>query len=122
MSAIDARREQAFPVLEREEIAHVRRFATPRRYAAGERVYATGTPTSGLHVVLSGIIRVTGRDGHGHDLPVVDHVAGAFSGELGLLSGRRSLVDAVAVGEVEALVVGADELHALLVAEAALGE
>ena len=122
MSAIDARREQAFPILGPDEIDHIRRFAKPRHYAAGERVYATGKTTSGLHLVLSGVIRVTGRDGHGHDLPVVDHVAGAFSGELGLLSGRRSLVDAVAVGEVEALVVGLDELHALLVAEAALGE
>ena len=52
MSAIDARREQAFPVLEPDEIDHIRRFATPRRYAAGERVYRTGKTTSGLHVVL----------------------------------------------------------------------
>jgi thioredoxin reductase (NADPH) len=119
---LEARRAQAFPVLAPDEIARMRRFATPRRYAAGERVYETGKPTPGLLVVLSGTLRVTGRDGHGHDFPVVDHAAGSFSGELGQLSGRRSLVDAVAAGDVEALLIDPEQLHALLIAEAALGE
>src|SRR5437899_5553801 len=73
-------------------------------------------------VVLSGTIRITGRDGHGHDFPVVDHVAGSFSGELGQLSSRRALVDGVAVGDVAALRMCPEQLHALLIAEAALGE
>ena len=117
-----ARRAQTFPILEPEEVEHMRRFATPRRYAAGTRIYETGKPTPGMLVVLSGTIRVTGRDGHGHDFPVVEHVAGSFSGELGALEGRRSLVDAVAVGEVETLLVDPEQLHALLIAEAVLGE
>src|SRR6266850_1827359 len=119
---LEARRAQTFPILAPDEIARLRRFSAPCRYAAGARIYETGKPTPGMLVVLSGTIRVTGRDGHGHDFPVVDHVAGAFSGELGQLSGRRSLVDAVAVGDVEALLVSPEQLHALLIAEAALGE
>ncbi len=111
-----------FPILAPDEIAHLRRFGVPCRYADGERVYETGKPTSGLIVVLSGTVRVTGRDGHGHDFPVVEHGAGSFSGELGQLSGRRSLVDAIAVGDVDALLVRPDPLHALFIAEAALGE
>ena len=73
-------------------------------------------------VVLKGMIRVTGRDAHGEDFPVVEHVAGSFSGELGQLSGRRSLADGTAVGDVEALLLDPEHLRALLVAEAALGE
>src|SRR6266513_17696 len=119
---LEARRAQTFPVLAPDEIARMRRFGTPCRYAGGARIYETGKPTVGMLVVLSGTIRITGRDGHGHDFPVVDHVAGAFSGELGQLSGRRSLVDAVAVGDVEALLISPEQLHALLIAEAALGE
>src|SRR2546423_7688241 len=119
---LEARRAQTFPILAPDEIARMRRFGTPCRYAAGARIYETGKPTPGMLVVLSGTIRITGRDGHGHDFPVVDHVAGAFSGELGQLSGRRSLVDAVAVGGVEALLINPEQLHALLIAEAALGE
>src|SRR6266513_2758656 len=119
---LEARRAQTFPILAPDEIARMRRFGAPCRYAAGARIYETGKPTPGMLVVLTGTIRVTGRDGHGHDFPVVDHVAGAFSGELGQLSSRRSLVDAVAVGDVEALLISPDQLHALLIAEAALGE
>ncbi len=119
---LDARRAQTFPVLAPDEIARMRRFGTPCRYAAGARIYETGKPSPGMLVVLSGTIRITGRDGHGHDFPVVDHVAGSFSGELGQLSSRRSLVDGVAVGDVEALLISPDQLHALLIAEAALGE
>src|SRR5437879_5743405 len=98
---LEARRAQTFPVLAPDEIARMRRFGAPCRYAAGERVYETGKPTPGLLVVLSGTIRVTGRDGHGRDFPVVDHVAGAFSGVLVQLSGRRSPVDAADVGDVD---------------------
>src|SRR5437773_10169611 len=119
---LEARRAQTFPILAPDEIARLRRFGTPCRYAAGARIYETGKPTPGMLVVLSGTIRITGRDGHGHDFPVVDHVAGALSGELGQLSSWRSLVDAGAVGDVEALLISPEQLHALLIAEAALGE
>jgi thioredoxin reductase (NADPH) len=73
-------------------------------------------------LVLSGRIRVTGRDAHGHDFPVVEHGPGNFSGELAQLSGKPSFVDGVAVGQVEAILIDGEQLHALLIAEAALGE
>src|SRR4051794_9087155 len=103
--ALEARQAQAFPVLEDDDVARMQRFGTRRRYADGECIYETGKPNPGVLVVLSGLIRITGRDGHGHDVPVVDHGVGGFTGELGQLSGRRSLVDAVAVGDVEALLI-----------------
>jgi thioredoxin reductase (NADPH) len=120
--ALEARRAQMFPVLTTEEIERVRRFATVSRFADGERVYETGKPSAGLLVVLSGTLRVTGRDGHGHDALVVDHGPGSFSGEVGQLSGRRSFVDGVAVGPLEGLLIKPEQLRALLVAEASLGE
>jgi thioredoxin reductase (NADPH) len=119
---LDARRSQAFPLLGPDEIGRIRRFGVPAHFADGELVYATGKPTRGMFVVLAGVIRISGRDGHGHEYRVNDHVAGAFTGEIGQLSGGRSLVDAVAVGDVEALLIDSERLHALLVAEAALGE
>src|SRR5438094_7671268 len=100
---LEARRAQTFPVLAPDEIARMRRFGTPCRYAAGARTYETGKPTPGMLVGVSGAIRITGRDRHGHDFPVVDHVAGPSSGALGQLSGRRSLVHGVAVGDVHEL-------------------
>ncbi len=119
---LEARSAQMFPVLSAEEIERMRRFGTVCRFADGGRLFETGKPSPGLFVVLSGTLRVTGRDGHGHDVPVAEHQAGSFSGELGQLSGRRSFVDVVAVGEVETLLIKPEQLRALLVAEATLGE
>jgi len=119
---LETRRAQMFPELTADEVERMRRFATAHRFADGARVYETGKPSPGLLVVLSGVLRVSRRDGLGHDLPVVDHGAGSFSGEVDQLSGRRSFVDAVAVGELEALLIQPDQLRALLIAEADLGE
>jgi thioredoxin reductase (NADPH) len=121
-SIIEARRAQAFPLLTPEEIARMHRFGKPRRFADGERVLATGRVSPGIYVVLSGALRVTGRDGHGHDIAVTDHGPGNFSGEVSQLADRPSFVDAVAVGETETLEIASAQAHALLVAEAALGE
>jgi len=119
---LEARRQQAFPTLAPDEIERMRRFARPVRYVGGEHIYETGKRTPGMLVVLSGAIRIPGRDAHGRDLAVVEHTAGSFSGEVGQLSGRASFVDAVAVGDVEALLIDSERLHALLIGEAALGE
>src|SRR4029079_10801061 len=54
--------------------------------------------------------------------PIVTHKAGSFMGELAQLSGRPALVEAQALGDVEALVIPPERLRALLVAEAELGE
>ncbi len=119
---IVARHGQAFPVLAPEEVERLVRFGTAREFADGERLYETGKPSPGMFVVLAGALRVTGRDGHGHDVAIVEHGPGTFSGELGQLSGRRSLVDGTAVGEVRAVLIPPDRLRSLLIAEAVLGE
>jgi len=119
---LEARRAQMFPVLAADEIARLHRFGKSRRFADGAHVIETGKVSPGIYVVLSGAIRVTGRDGHGHELPVTEHGPGHFSGELSQLSRRPSFVDGVAVGETDTLEIDAEQLHALLIAEATLGE
>ncbi|HEY2628706.1 MAG TPA: cyclic nucleotide-binding domain-containing protein, partial [Usitatibacter sp.] len=121
-NTLATRRGQAFPILSPAEIERIRRFATPVHYGAGDVVYETGKVASGAHVVLSGTLRITGRDGRGHDMPVTDHGTGSFSGELSALAERPSFVDGVAVGDVEALRIDAKGLHDLLITEALLGE
>ena len=121
-ATIEARRAQTFPLLGPDEIARMRRFARPRRFAGGERVVETGKVPPGIYVVLSGRIRMTGRDGHGHDVEVTEHGPGAFYGELGQLARKPSFVDGVAVGETQTLEIDSEQLQALLMAEAALGE
>src|SRR4051794_12178078 len=111
-----------FPVLAADEIARLHRFGKARRFADGAHVLETGKMSPGVYLVLKGAIRITGRDGHGHELPVTEHGPGNFSGELSQLSRRPSFVDGIAMGETHTLEIDAEQLHALLVAEALLGE
>src|SRR6266436_3672676 len=121
-SIIDTRRDQMFPVLEPEEIERVSRFGEVRSYLAGDAIVTVGRVSPGVIVILSGKVDVTQRDQSGHRTLIVIHSAGEFMGELAQLAGRPALVDAHAQGPVEALIIPPDQLRALLIAEAELGE
>jgi thioredoxin reductase (NADPH) len=121
-SAVFPRHEQTFPALTAPEIARMRRFGQVRRYSDGEKLFETGKPGPGMFVILSGHVAITQRDGLGHVTPVIDQGPGQFLAEIGQLSGRAALVDGQAEGEVETLLIPPDQLRALLVAEADLGE
>src|ERR1700760_675904 len=116
------RRAQTFPELTTQEIARMRGFGDIRTYRDGEKLFETGTPGPGMFVVLSGHVAITQRDGLGHVTPVINQGPGQFLAEIGQLSGRVALVDGVAEGVVETLLIPPDKLRALLVAEADLGE
>jgi len=120
--ALSGRLEQAFPELSAPDIARIRRFGVAHRYPLGARIFERGKTAAGLLVVLSGTVSVTARDGHGGEVPVVEHGPRHFAGELGSLSGRRAMVDITAMEDVEALWIDPAQLRALLVAEASLGE
>ncbi len=121
-SIIDTRRNQMFPALEPAEIERVRRFGEVRSYRAGEALARVGEEGHGLTIILTGDVEITRRSELNHDIPIVTHGPGGFMGELAQLSGRPSLVDACARSAVEALVIRPEQLRALLVAEAELGE
>ena len=120
-STIEARRDQMFPVLEPAEIDRLARFGERKSYAVAARIFTTGEVAPGAFIILSGR-----AESSQHRLdrtePIVTHGPGSFMGELAQLSGRPSLVDAVAVEAVEALVIPPRRLRDLLVEEAELGE
>ena len=78
-------------------------------------------PGLGMVVLLRGRVRSRARR-HGEQAPIVEHAPGQFMAEVGQLSGRPTLVDARAVGAVEALLIDPPSLRAVVVAEAELGE
>jgi thioredoxin reductase (NADPH) len=122
MAMIDVNREQMFPSLSAGEIDRLRRFGTLRRHAAGEPFFTAGDISPGMFVLISGSVAVTGREGLRHGVPIVELGPGGFLAEVGLLAGRRTLVDARAVSDVETLLIPADRLRTVLIAEADLGE
>ena len=121
-SIIDTRRHQMFPVLEPAEIERVRRFGKVRSYRAGEALAKVGEMGLGLTIILGGNVEITQHDESGRRTAIVTHGPGAFMGELAQLAGRPALVDAYAKEPVEALIIPPDQLRALLIAEAELGE
>jgi thioredoxin reductase (NADPH) len=121
-SIFDTRRDQMFPVLEPFEIERMRRFGKVRSYEAGAALAKVGEVGPGLTIILAGQVEIARRDGLGHSVPFVTYGPGSFMGELAHLSGRPTLIDAEARRPVEALVIPPDQLRALLIAEAELGE
>ncbi len=113
---------QTFPALTPHEIARMRRFGELRNYHSGDMLFETGKVGPGMFVILSGHVAITQRDGLGRVTPVIDQGPGQFLAEIGQLSGRTALVDGHAEGDVETLLIPPDQLRALLVAEADLGE
>jgi thioredoxin reductase (NADPH) len=121
-SFLEQRHDQIFPKLEPLDIERMRRFGEVRSFAAGERLVTVGEVASGLAVILSGRVAVSDRDHLGEPRLIVTHGEGNFMGELAQLTGRLALVDAVAEGPVEALVIPPERLRAVMIAEADLGE
>jgi thioredoxin reductase (NADPH) len=115
------RRHQLFPVLLPEEIKRLRRFGDDARWEQGGLIFESGKNCTGMVVLISGSARVSRDDGLGNRVTIVEHEAGEFIADIGQLSGRPSMVDAVAIEPVEALVIAPAALRALLVAEAELG-
>jgi len=121
-STLEMRRDQMFPVLEPNEVERLRRFGTVVAYAEGDSLFRAGEIGLGMFIILKGNVAVSRKDALGHAQLIVEEGAGAFLAELNQLSGRPALVDAHAKSAVEALVVPAERLRALLIAEAELGE
>ena len=116
------RRHQVFPRLELHEIARVHRFGRLLTHREGELLDASGTASQGMFLILQGKVAIVQRDGLGKTVPVVELGAGDFVGELGMMSGKQSLVDAVALEQVETLLLDPKQIRALIIAEAELGE
>ena len=122
MSTIDPRDEHVFPKLTPQEIDRLRRFGEVRRYAPGDALFVTGDVAPGMYVLIKGSVRVTRRDPLGHAAPIVEQGPGEFVAEVGQLSGQPAFVDVHAIGDVEALLIPPQNLRALMIEEAELGE
>src|ERR1700691_1691443 len=95
----DARRDQMFPAFDAADIKKLERFGERRQYKSGALAARAGEPTEGLMLVLTGHLRIAAHDNP--DVAIVVHGPGEIQGELTQLSGRPSLVDAKAEGDVE---------------------
>jgi thioredoxin reductase (NADPH) len=134
---LSSRFDQMFPVLSAPEIDRIRRFGSVQRFAPGDLLSRVGKPAPGMYVILSGRVAVDGRDALGRSMNPTEFahmigvgvddmqvLPGELLADLSLVSGQKSVspIDAYAVDEVQAIVVPPDQVRALLVADAELGE
>src|SRR5580704_5222661 len=117
-SMLETRRHQMFPHLDEHDIARLRRFGEVRHFADGTAIMKAGEIAPGLAFVLNGKIDVRQGGAVSQRQSITQHGPGSFLGELAQLSNRPALVDAVAQGEVEAIVLPARRLRDVLVQEA----
>ncbi len=113
---------QTFPVLSAADMKRIERFGEPHHVKDGGYLIQAGMKSRGMFLLVKGVVEVTQRDGLGRTLPYHTYHPGEFLAEAGTLFGGSALVDAQAQGDVEGILVVPDQLRALIIAEADLGE
>jgi thioredoxin reductase (NADPH) len=109
------------PILTPSQIKRIRAFALPRPVSAGEILYEPGDDTPPVFVVISGAITIIARGG-AKEQTVTSYGIGQFSGELLMLSGRKSIYRCEAVEDGMLLELSAKDLRALIVKDAELSD
>jgi thioredoxin reductase (NADPH) len=109
-------------ILEPAELERIRRFGEVRTFRDGESLFKAGEVSRGAVVVLAGQVDLLRHYGSGVVKNFMSQGAGAVLAEMASLIGRPALVSGIANGTVEALVIPPDQMRALLVAEAELGD
>jgi thioredoxin reductase (NADPH) len=106
------RREQLFPKLAGAQVERIATVGRKRKVAQGEMLIKQGD-LAPFFVVLSGRLDIIQPTDKG-ELTIVQHQPGEFTGELNMLTGRRSLVCA-RMGEAgEVLELSPEEMQAIV--------
>jgi thioredoxin reductase (NADPH) len=115
------RAAQIFPTLTAAQIERVAAVGRRMTSAAGEVLFDVGDQNTRFFVVLSGAIEIVKPVGDVEQL-IVAHHSGQFTGEINMLSARRSLVRARTTAVSELVVADRDALRALVQRDAELSE
>ena len=119
-SALDAR-TQAFPHLTAAQISRVRPGGKLRDVRKGEILFEPGDTNVPFFVLLSGSMEIVQPDLTG-ERPIATHGPGGFTGEMTMISGRRSLARGRVTESGEFLELSAESLRSLVAKDAELSE
>lgn len=119
-SILDAR-TQAFPVLTAAQIHRVQLLGKVRRVEAGEILFEPDDADVSFFVLLSGSMEIVQPDLAG-ERPIAKHAPGEFTGEITMISGRRSLVRGRVTQAGEFLELSGAGLRSLIARDAELSE
>ena len=114
-------RLEAFPVLTGEQINRIRALSKVRRVRAGEILFESGDSGAPFYFLLSGGMEIAQPDLHGERI-VVRYEAGQFSGEVSMLTGRRSLSRGRVTAAGEFLELPAEGMRTLIAKDPELSD
>src|SRR5208337_4149419 len=121
--AVEAREpSKAFPKLAPAQIERVRRFGEVKTVAAGDILFEQGDVNVPFFVLLSCGLEIVQPTESGERRVVVVHEPGEFTGEVNMLSNRRSLVRARVTVPGEVLRIPQEKLRSLIQTEPDLSE
>src|ERR1700756_5475988 len=108
------------PTLSPEQIERMRSFAKWRTVQSGEVLYESSQPDVPLFIVLEGSVSIsrTGED----DKILAVREAGQFTGEMSVISGKRSLLKARVTRDGSILEVSRERILSLIAKDAELGD
>ena len=115
------RLEHIFPTLNAGQVARISARGKKREALAGEVLVEPGDNNIPFFLVISGALEIMRPTCNGEEAVVV-HQAGQFSGEVGILSGRRSLVRARMRDAGEVIEVDHSGLQELIETDSELSE
>ena len=116
-----ARREHVFPTLTAEQMARVAQHGHTRHVAKGEVLIEAGQASIPFFVVTAGRVEVV-RPSASSDTLITVHRPGGFTGEVNMLTGRRTLVRSSAAEDGEVIELSRDQLLSFVQTDPQLGE
>jgi thioredoxin reductase (NADPH) len=120
-SALDAT-TQTFPTLTEAQINRLLPYGKVRKVKIGETLFAPGDTGVPFFVILSGSLEIVQPDLKGERLIVTHDSHGNFTGELTMISGRRTLVRGRVSVPGEFLEISPEELRSVIAKDAELSE
>ena len=120
-AAADGRMDRMFPKLSPAQLDRLRPLGRPRRFAAGEVVYERGAAKRAFYVLLEGRVEAVSPARVGEERITV-HGAGEFLGEVDMISGGHSLVQAKALDASAMLEIDLADLRRIVQTDAELSE
>lgn len=111
--------EHAFPMLSNEFIQALSEFGEPKRFQAGDVIWAAGTPNMCMNVVVSGRLDIL--DPHTRKV-IASHEPGGFSGDIDVLNGRPVVVTGEAGTDLEVFQLQGDCVRSIVGEYPGLGE
>ena len=115
------RREQTFPTLTAAQIARIASVGRRQAVKAGEVLIEAGQQNVCFYVIIEGALEIVRPIGD-REIPVVVHGPGSFTGEINMLSARKSLVLGRMQTDGIVIVLDRDELRALVQRDSELSE